>query len=176
MDEYKLPKATVIEDGAGKQKKSSLLHLFSRLNNKFVLSAVIVAGVGIVGYLKLNQALLVRGGCAGKSTSPVYEKAATLMTPQKLNDLKVYTDEISKKKGYINDPNCIYPVLYYHLSVVDVKASKSDYEKLRSAYDPSRKFSTAYSKSARSITDVDQQMEQLSKAADEFDRNRTFSQ
>lgn len=176
MEEFIPPKATVVERGAIKPKNTLVRRLAKKLNPKRLLIIVLVVVAMVFGVLKLNHVLLVRGGCAGEPSSPVYTKAATLMTPSKLNDLKQYTDEIVKKRGYVNDPNCIYPVLYYHLSVGDVPGATTEYEKLKKVYKNKTMLSVAYKNSARSLNDVTMQMERLKKTQEEIFRNRTFSE
>lgn len=137
---------------------------------------VFVAAMGFLGYKILDRKLIVQSGCSGQATSPIYDKAATLMTPQKLNELKNYTDEISKIKGHESDANCIYPVLYYHLSIGDIPGAKTEYEKLKNAYDVQIKLASVYNNAAATLTDVDSQMKRLDDTQTEFNRNRTFSE
>lgn len=143
----------------------------------FNLFAVIVfvVAMGFLGFKIINRKLVVRSGCGGQATSPIYDKAATLMTPKKLNELKVYTEEITSKQGYENDANCIYPVLYYHLSIGDVPVAKTEYEKFKKAYSVQIKLASAYKNAAGTLNDVDSQMKRLDDTQAEFDSNRTYS-
>ena len=143
--------------------------------NLFAVIVFIVA-MGFLGFKIINRKLVVQSGCGGQATSPIYDKAATLMAPNKINELKAYSEEITKKQGYESDANCIYPVLYYHLSIGDVPGAKTEYEKFKKAYVPQMKLAAAYKNAAGTLNDVDSQMKRLDNTQEEFNRNRTFSE
>ncbi|MEI6481458.1 MAG: hypothetical protein WCO19_04095 [Candidatus Saccharibacteria bacterium] len=155
----------------GKHKKLHKLRLHGF--NLFSVIVFIVA-MGFLGFKIIHRKQTVQSDCGGQATSPLYEEAAKNLNVTTIKKLKVTVDKIAATKGYLEDANCLYPILYYHLANSDAPNAKATFAQLKKAYNPKIKMAKSYAGYAKSITDIEDQMKQFDKGLEQLKSNRTF--
>jgi hypothetical protein len=94
---------------------------------------------------------------------------------RRYTDLASDVSVIQRTKDYDKDPNCLYVVLFYNLSIGNEEKSKDNYAKLEKVYDPNKGFVKAFDGRVGSLQDVQRSMEKLDESVKQFNNNKVFT-
>ena len=153
----------------GNHKKSHKLRL--RGFNLFSVIVFIVA-MSFLGFKIIDRKQTAKSGCGGQATSPIYDKAATLLEPSKTKELKILVDEIKTKNNYDKDPNCLLPITLYYMNIEDEVSADKYISLIERVYSPTGKFASAYQPRIKNLDDLKSNYTYLKKLH-QSDKNNT---
>jgi hypothetical protein len=136
MDYEKKAEIVALSESSGKAAgKKATRH---RMPNKktaaigLILIAIVVSGVIVVAANRETKPAVNIRGCS----SSLNRQAATVLLPERLEQLDQIVDKIVKLPGYEQDPNCLYIVLTFHINASDAAGSQHYLSKLEKVYNP----------------------------------------
>ena len=129
------------DDGSVKKGKNRLYKRRGALLKSLFIVLVLVGGLAYWGfYRQTHKYSSAFDECNGKSSSPIYSKAASLMSPTASGSLKVVVDNMKIMKNSEKDPSCLYAQVTYYLNIGDTPNAKIYFDKLKKVYNPKKGF------------------------------------
>lgn len=133
---------------------------------------VVIAGGAVVYALLTYKKQQSQSVCTSGGSNSLARQAATVFNPADYKKLKTVTDTIQTKKGYEEDPNCLLPIVMYHVYLQSEKNAKDNLAKLEKVYDPKVGFDPAYDLWVENIESVRSRVDTVSKQSQEIKKNR----
>lgn len=125
----------VVFDGAS---KNSTNNRFSRKSRLLLILIVIIllVGGGFVGFKVFNSYESNKQAMKNTCTSnpSLIDEASVAMGKSDKDKLKKITDDITAKKGFENDQNCLFVITIYNISKADNKTAEEYFGKYSSIY------------------------------------------
>lgn len=137
-----------------------------------IVLVAVVAGGALVYALLAYKKQQSQSVCTSGGSNSLARQAATVFSPADHKKLKTITDTIQSKKGYEEDPNCLLPIVMYHVYLQSEKNAKDNLAKLEKVYDPTVGFNEAYDLWVENIEYVRARVSTVSKQSEEINKNR----
>jgi hypothetical protein len=136
MDYEKKVETVELSESADKAAGKKIIR--QRISNKktvaigLTLIAIAVAGIiAVIANRETKPAVTTRG-----CSSSLNRQAATVLSPDRLEQLDSIVDKVVKLPGYEQDPNCVYIVLTFYINASDAANSRHYLSKLEKVYNP----------------------------------------
>jgi hypothetical protein len=117
---------------------------------------LVLLGAGWLAWNKKAQQIARDTGCPAEI---IQEAAPYLQERTRHTQLKTVVENIKNRKKFDSDANCMYILLTYDLNTNDAKAARADFEKLQKAYNPRKGFSPFFSGYAKSLEELEFEVE-----------------
>ena len=157
--------------GRNKTKKS--LRFGVRIFAYTILGVVLV--IGFLLFMKNRESQIAKNICNGRDNNVFYQETSKFLYPQSYKALEPIVSKILKTHNYDKDVNCTYTVLYYYISIGDVKNAQVYFSKLQNVYSSKTGFTKSYRSKVSSLEDLKKQMDALSHASDQVKKNEIFT-
>lgn len=150
--------------------------LLSRLKPKGKKQSLIALVIVLLLFGGLAYWLVKQQGdslaCSGRNNQISYD-AVGAMNPANTKSLEIVTDKIRVRKGYQEDPNCLYPIVTYYIYKNDAAKANENLSLLEKASQKNGKLSEAYD-GLPGIDGLKQQVETINSINEQIKTNAQF--